>query len=58
MPQLPPRLNLPAPRDDQERSTQSSILSFFSKLIDIINGGLRPADNFDADLTSYTTRNE
>ena len=55
MPQLPPRLLLPTPRDDFERDEQQGILGFFSKLIDILNTGLRFADNFDAQLKTYTT---
>ena len=30
-------------------------MSFFAKLIDLVNGGLRFSDNHDADLVSYTS---
>lgn len=55
MAQLPPKLLLPSPRDAHDRQMQEGLLSFFSKLVDMLNGGLRFSDNQDAETISYTT---
>lgn len=55
MPQLKPKLILPEPRDDYDRQLQESILNFFAGLVDMLNGGLRFADNHDSQNKSYTT---
>lgn len=55
MPQLPPKLLMPPPRDEQESSFQQALMSYVQKLVDIINGGLRFSDNFDAEFIEYTS---
>lgn len=50
-----PRIQFPEPRSDYDRNLQDGLSSFLSKLIDIINGGIRISDNVNAQTKSYVT---
>lgn len=53
--QIPSKLRLPEPQDKRERDLQYALTNFSRFLIDLLNGGLRFADNFDAEIKSITT---
>ena len=54
MPRFVPSTDHP-PQDDFSRDLERGLDSIFSKLADILNGGLLLADNFDGFLTTITT---
>ena len=55
MPQPRPKLQLPEPLDEHERSVQKGLFSIFEDMIDILTKGIRVEDNLDAADVSYTT---
>jgi hypothetical protein len=55
MPQLPPKVLFPVAKDEHGQLLQQALMNWFTKIIDLMNKGLRFEDNQDAEITSYTT---